>query len=228
MTDTAAANKEYAKELKARYQKSGDAGMSDKELLCLMLSYANVTPVLRETADAIEKHFGTVRYAYHAKYSELVRIEGMTRHAAVLLLIIGKLVSMSSRTPSVGKRVTEYEEMFVGVMRYSLEEELWAAALSDTGVVIALERIAKGEDAQVSVNVSKLVKFAAYCKTHKLIIAHSHPGAIEPIASKADKYAMAYIGATLDEIGIELIGQVIVAGKNAKLIRYERQKLKQK
>lgn len=228
MTETAQMNKEYAKELRERYQKSGDSGMSDKELLCLILSYANVTPVLCETADEIEKHFGTVRHAYHAKYSELVRIEGMTRHAAILLLIIGKLVSMSGRTPAVGKRVAEYEEMFVGVMCYCLEEELWAAALSDDGVVIALERIAKGEDAQVSVNVSKLIKFAAYYETHKVIIAHSHPGAIELTASKLDKYAMAYIGATLDEIGIELVGQVLVAGKKAKLIRYEGQKFKQK
>ncbi len=228
MTDTAQMNNEYAKELRARYKKSGDSGMSDKELFCLVLSYANVTPVLRETADEVERHFGTVRHAYHAKYSELVRIKGMTRHAAILLLIIGKLVSMGSRTPSVGKRITEYEEMFVGVMCYCLEEELWAAALNDDGVVIALERIAQGGGAQVSVNVGKLMKFASYYETHKVIIAHSHPSAIEPIASKADKYAMSYIGAMLDEIGIELVGQVLVVGKKARLLRFEGEKLKQK
>ena len=227
MTDTAQNNKEYAKALRERYQKSGDSGMSDKELLCLILSYANITPVLRETADEIERHFGTVRHAYHAKYSELVRIGGMTRHAAILLLIIGKLASIKERTPSVGKRMADYEAMFVGVMCYCLEEELWAAAINEEGVVIALERVAKGDDAQVSVNVSKLIKFAAYHKTRKVIIAHSHPGAIEPTASKADKYAMAYIGAMLGEIGIELVGQVLVAGKKAKLIRYEGQKLKE-
>ena len=227
MSDTVQLNKEYAKCLKEHYKIHGDADMSDKELLCLLLAYTNAVPVLRELADEIENHFGTVRHVYHAKYSELMRITGMTRSAAVLLLIVGKLVSMRAKSPVVGKPVEEYEAMFVGVMCYSLEEELWAAALNENGVVVALERIAQGDDAQVSVNVSKLVKFAVHYETRRVIVGHSHPGAIEPTASRSYKYAMAYIGAMLDDIGIELIGQVLVAGKKAKLLWYEAPKTTQ-
>lgn len=226
MTDTKQMNKEYAKELRERFAESDDTHMSDAELLALILSYTNVQGRLRETVNAIETHFGAVRHAYHARYAELMRIDGMSHHAAILILMIGKLVVMKEKPTPVGKRVSEYETMFSAMMCYSLVEELWAAAIDDKGIVTALERVATGDDTQVTITLGKIVKFATYYKAQRVIIAHSHPNAVEVECSSADEYAMAYIGAVLDEIGVELIGQVLVAGKKAKLIEYVPQKFK--
>lgn len=226
MADMKQMNKDYAKELRERFAQSADASMSDAELLALILSYTNVQSRLRETVEAIETHFGTVRHAYHAKYAELMRISGMSHHAAVLILLIGKLVVMREKPSPVGKRVSEYETMFSAMMCYSLVEELWAAAIDGNGVVTACERVATGDDTQVTVTLARVVKFATHYKAERVIIAHSHPNAVETECSSADEYAMAYIGAMLDEIGVELIGQVLVAGKKAKLVPYVAQKFK--
>ncbi len=227
MTDHKQMNKDYAKELRERYAKSGDTDMSDAELFALILSYTNVQSRLRETVEAVESHFGTVRHAYHSKYAELMRINGMSHHAAILILLIGKLVAMSEKTHPVGKRVPGYEAMFCSVMCYSPVEELWAAAIDDSGVVTSLERIAVGEDTQVTVSLGIMLRFAVHNKAKKVVIAHSHPNAVEVECSSADEYSMGYIGAVLEEIGVELIGQVLVAGKKAKLIPYTRQNFKQ-
>ena len=226
MTDTKQMNKEYAKELRERFAEFGDADMTDAELLALILSYTNVQSRLCETVEALEAHFGAVRHAYHSKYSELMRIYGMSHHAAILILMIGKLVAMKEKPSPVGKRVPEYETMFSAMMCYSLVEELWAAAIDDKGVVTALERVATGDDTQVTVTLGRIVKFATHYEAKRVIIAHSHPNAIEVEYSSADEYAMAYIGAMLDEIGVELIGQVLVAGKKAKLMPYVPQNFK--
>ena len=226
MTDTKQMNKDYAKVLRERFAESGDTHMSDAELLALILSYTNVQSRLRETVEAIETHFGAVRHAYHSRYSELVRIEGVSHHAAILILLIGKLVVMKEKPSPVGKRVSEYETVFAAMMCYSLVEEVWAAAIDDKGVVTALERVATGDDTQVTVTLGKIVKFATHYEAKRVIIAHSHPNAIEIECSSADEYAMGYIGAMLDEIGVELIGQVLVAGKKSKLIPYIPQKFK--
>ncbi len=226
MTDVKQMNKEYAKELRERFAESGDADMTDAELLALILSYTNVQAHLRETVEAIETHFGAVRHAYHSKYSELMHIRGMSHHAVMLILLIGKLVVMKEKPSPVGRRVCEYETMFSAMMCYSLVEELWAAAIDDKGVVTALERVATGDDTQVTVTLGRVVKFATHYKAKRVIISHSHPNAVEVECSSADEYAMAYIGAMLAEIGVELIGQVLVAGKKAKLIPYVPQNFK--
>lgn len=227
MTDLKQMNKDYAKALRERYASSGDDDMSDTELLALILSYTNVQSRLRETVEAIESHFGAVRYAYHSKYAELMRISGMSHHAAILILLIGKLVTMGEKTHPVGKRVPGYGAMFCSVMCYSPVEELWAASIDDGGVVTSLERVAVGDDTQVTVSLGRTLKFAAYNKAKRVVIAHSHPNAVEVECSSADEYSMGCIGAVLEEIGVELIGQVLVAGKKAKLIPYVAQNFKQ-
>ena len=224
MADTKQINKEYTKELRERYAKNGDTDMSDVELISLILSYTNVQSKLKETVAALETHFGAVRHAYHARYAELMRIDGMTHHASVLLLLIGKLVSMKGKKSPVGKRVAEYESMFSMMMCYAREEELWAAAIDGDGVVVAIERLVSGDDTQVTIAISKVIKFAMYHNTRKIIIAHSHPGAIEVEESSADVYSMNYIGSMLDNTGVELIGQVLVAGKKTKMIEYKPQR----
>lgn len=220
MPDTKQMNKAYAAELRERYLRSGDADMTDAELLALLLSYTSVWPRLGETVRELERHFGAIRYAYHARYSDLMRIEGMTRHGAILMLLIGKLVSMKGKVSPVGKRVSEYESMFSMMMCYAREEEVWAAAIDDDGVVAALERLASGDDTQVGVTIGCVMKFAAYHKAHKIIIAHSHPDAVEVEASASDMSSMRYLGSVLAKAGVTLIGQVIVSGKKAKLYEY--------
>ena len=220
MSDTKQSNKEYAAELRARYAESGDAGMTDKEMICLLLSYTNVQSRLRETADALESHFGMVRYCYHARYADLLKIEGMTHHGAMIILLVGKLASMKIKASSSKKAVRSYEEMFTMMMCFARGEQVWAAAIGDDGKVVALEKLADGDSSQVSISIGVVMKFAAYHRVHKVIIAHSHPNSDNIEMSNADKNAMQYLGSVLNDVGISLIGQVIVAGQKAKLFEY--------
>lgn len=213
-------NKEYADGLRARFARHGDADMTDTELLCLLLSFTNVSGRLCETVAELERHFGTARGCFHVRYADLMKIEGMTRHGAMLILLTGKLAAMRGKVPPVGRSASEYESMFSMMMRYSRDEELWAAALDDDDGVVAVERLASGEETQVGITVGCVMRFAAYHKARKVIIAHSHPGADSAEASPSDMHSLSYLGRVLDNAGITLLGQVIVSGRKARLFKY--------
>ena len=52
-------------------------------------------------------------------------------------------------------------------------------------------------------------------------MAHNHPGMNTPEASEHDLDAVNTVGRVLTGSGVEFIGQVIVAGKEARLYSFE-------
>ncbi len=217
MADTDAINKEYAASLRERFNKKGSADFSDRELLCLLLSYTNVKNNLVSVADALEDRFRDISKCYTASYSELMDVEGMTRHGAVILMLMGRLAALRSDSVHAARSGGEYEAQFLTILRYTMREELWAAALDDDGAVRALERLSCGSDMSVEISAGVLMRFAVKSNAKRVIIAHSHPDATEPVESQTDVYSAKYLATALNAAGVTLEGQVIVAGGKARM-----------
>ena len=217
MAHTEITNKEYAESLRKRFNKKGAADFTDRELLCLLLSFTNVKNSLVSVADALEERFKDVGKCYTASYSELVDVNGMTHHSAIILMLMGRLAALRPGGVPVARGNGEYEEQFLTILRYSMREELWAAALDDDGTVRALERLSHGSDVNVEISVGALMRFAVKSNAKRVIIAHSHPDGAEPCESQTDAYSAKYLAAALNAAGVTLEGQVIVAGGKAKM-----------
>lgn len=220
MADLISGNKEYAAELRARYKNGGAEGFSDTELLCLLLSFTNVKGRLREVTAELVGTFGSVYSVYAASYSDLMSVRYMTRSAAVLVLLVGRFISLSEREYRE-RSVTEYEAKFLEALKYCTEEEFWAAALGSDGAVYALERLSSGNDVSVDISVSEIVRFAVKNKTRRVIVAHSHPNANDSVRSDTDEYSMNTLATALHGAGIVLDGHVIIANGEAKLYPLE-------
>ncbi len=219
MADSDAMNKEYAASLRERFNKNGSADFTDRELLCLLLSFTNVKNKLVSVADALEERFGDANHCYTASYSELMDVEGMTRHSAVMLMLMGRLAALRSDSVSTARVSGEYEEQFLTILRYTMREELWAAAIDDDGDMRALERLSCGSDMSVDISAGALMRFAVKSGAKRVIIAHSHPGSAEPAESQTDIYSRKHLAAALATAGVTLEGQVIVAGGKARMYR---------
>ncbi len=216
-------DKEYIEEL-ARCFTNSDRELTDEELLVLLLSFSDCKTHVRETVQEIKKHFGSFRNCYFASNSELSHIDGMTRNAAVLMQLTAAIANHRDIPSLLGKYVHDYCDLFASVIGKSLDEELWAAALTDKGELINVECISRGTVNMVGVSGSVLCRFAAKNKSRYVVVAHSHLDGCSPEASKMDFKAMEYVGSTMSLYGITLIGQVILSDKGARFYPYENNK----
>ncbi len=217
--------KEYIEQLRNKASIPGaKASMSDEELLALLLSNTNCKDRLRHVVNGLVSHFGTVKLCFSARLSELMAVDGMTRNAAVLIMLVGKAASTRDKKPAHGECTGDFGRMFLAVLKPSREEELWAAALDKRDMFIGVERLALGTQVEVGINLGAVIAFAGRYGSRRIVIAHSHPDACEPELSERDMLSMIHIAHTLDELGITLLGQVVIAKEKAKFFECNSEK----
>lgn len=212
-------DKEYADELARRFAVS-KGELNGRELLELLLSFTDCKHNVRDTADAIGKHFGSFRNCYFASSEELTAIDGVSENAAILMLMCASIANRRDIGLLKGKPVRDFCSLFLSVVGRSLDEELWAAALTESGVLINVECISKGSSGSVDAPITVFSRFAAKNNSRHIVIAHSHFEGAGTEASKNDIRSMEYIGGMLSVCGIALIGQVIVSGNGAEFYPY--------
>ena len=209
----------YTDELLRCFEESHDA-LDFEELLCALLSFTGMKGSVAETVGEITAHFGSAERCFYASSSELMSIGGITDSAARLIRLCSAVVCHRDVSSLIGKSVKDYCELFLSVIKSRFNEEFWAAALSESGALININCIADGGAGSVEVCASALCRFAAQNASRRLIIAHSHIDTDNAEASAADERALKYIGGVLANCGVELAGQVIVSGRDAKFYGY--------
>ena len=197
------------------------SSLTDDELLGLLLSHTDCKDRVRYVVSGLVSHFGTARRCFSAKYHELVAIDGMTRHAAILILLAASTSARSIEKTPIRKCKGDFSRMFLASVNLSNEEELWAAALDDNDMFSVVERLAFGTEIEVGINMSSIISFAGRYKAKRIILAHSHPDIHDTGFSKRDEVAMEYIAKKLKLIGIELVCHVVVSGRQAAFFRCE-------
>lgn len=194
--------------------------MQDDELLALLLSFTNAGKELYRVMDGLYADFGSFRRCFLASYTDLMRVDGMTHHGAMLILLTAKIINLRDKSQLIGRKITDYKELFLTVIKPSRDEEFWAAVYDDSDRLAAVELLASGLQGRVSVNISDIIRFVTYHNSRKFVIGHSHPDVFEVVASPHDIRVMELIGSSMGNIGVRLIGQVIVAGRNAEFFAY--------
>lgn len=194
--------------------------MSDEELMGLLLSFSKCDRRIETTVQNICERFGSCQKAYMATYDELMAVDGVTRSSAVLILIAASLTRRKYAGDYIGKRVDDYAEMFLSVMRRRFDEQLWTAIIGEDGRVVAVECISVGASMSVSVDIQKLLRFATMHGSAKVIIAHSHPEDSSTESSFADLASIEKIDSALAPFDVHVIGHVIVSGRKAEFHKY--------
>ena len=212
--------KEYIQELKTFLETDAD-GMTDDQLLTLLLSYTDCRKNTVAVSSGLLKHFGSFEACFDASYDDLLCADGMTRNAALLISLVSEMRRACRKRYKVGKRVDDIETFFLGVVRQSSCEESYVAAFDSKNKLLGVERLAAGNSCSVDFFTNDIVDFAAFHKADKIAVAHNHPGVNTTEASQHDFCAIKSVGEILQSVGVEFIGQVIVAGDEAKLYSFK-------
>lgn len=203
---------------------NGAADMTDKEILMLLLSYTNCSGSVDSVVENIYDFFGSYKNCFLASYEELMRVDGITHNAAMLILLIAGVYGMPANTPKIGQKITDVEKMFFDAIGRRRDEQLYIATFDDDFLLTGFKRLAVGSPEQVELNIREVVEFVTHHNSRKAVIAHTHPGVAMPTESFSDSHTIRVVGAKFKDNNIQFIGHVIVTDIEAKLFPYDEAK----
>ena len=195
--------------LKARFCRQGMEGFEDHNVLELLLFYAVPRCDTNPIAHRLMERYGSLSAVFDAPVEDLVRVEGVGQHAAVLIKMIPALAARYCEDRfSVNKKLPSYEE----VGAYLVSHFLGRQTESVFGLFYSSDL--KFLDSAREIAQHAILKNASY-----VVLAHNHPQGI-PIASATDLDVTRELRAFLSQMEVRLLDHFIVAeGRFSSLMR---------
>ena len=176
-----------------------------------------------EVAHRLFITFGSIKDVLCADVKSLVDVDGVGPKTAeflhdlpILLGIVERCIFTKEHADILDTpdKIGEYvKSMFYG----HVVEILYAICLNSKKKLISSYKISEGTAEQTSVSVHKIARLAILNEANYVVLAHNHPGGrCEP--SMADLKMTAKVRTALNTLGIQLMGHVIVAGDEYKMI----------
>lgn len=201
--------------LKQRFLEQGLNGFEDHNALELLLFYALPYKDTNPVAHALIKRFGSLAGAMDAPLHELIKVDGISEHSAILIKLIPqmcrKYLVSGSRDGSRMLDNVEAAGRYASALLFAERDEMvYAIFLDSLRRVIACDLIVKGSVNSAEVSVRKIVEIAISHNASSVILTHNHPGGIA-LPSEADDGTTRKIHRALHAVGIELSDHIIVA-----------------
>ncbi len=214
-------HKGHRERLKRKFLNTNGVGFEPHELFELLLFYAMPQKDTNEIAHRLVKRFGSISGVLEAEYYDLIKIDGVKEHTAVLIKLLlvfmrtyfsekydAKDISFSPHTAG------EYMvNKFIGLK----EERLYAIMLDSDFRLITEGVISEGTSNRTGVYPREIARMALETNARYVILAHNHPsGHIKP--SKSDIDATQAVMNSLSMLDVILADHIIVCGKRYKSI----------
>ncbi len=183
MSDTSALEKsasgrEQRKRLKERFRKSPREGLSDSEILELLLSYAmpgDTAPAAR----ALSQRFKGFRGIFDASMEELESTPGIKGSAAVLVKLFKGIAGMYLQERMMGRDIIRSPKEAIEYLNLMLSgervEKFLAIFLNARNEVLAVEVLHEGTINQTAVYPRKAIERAFKHNARGIIFVHNHP-----------------------------------------------------
>ena len=204
--------------LKNRFLNEGLTNFEDHNVLELLLFYSIPRSDTNEIAHELLNKFGSLHGVFEAGMEDLMSINGISRHSAVLIKMIPELFVVYGRDKvrDIQKiNSSDDAKQFVIPRFYGkVREEVQIVLLDDKMNIIKWVKIYEGSVNSANVPIRKIVEIAIENRATNVIIAHNHPtGLILP--SKDDLRATAKVREALALVDIKLLDHVIVSDNEA-------------
>lgn len=196
-----------------RIEAVGAAGLSDSELLAIVLGTGAKGVTSVRMAEEVLKRFGRVGRLGAADFEELASIHGIGQAKAAQLLAaieLGKRVAGEKAPKRQSLNAPEkVADLMMPKMRH-LEREHFMALIVNTKIqLLKLVEIAIGGLAAVIINPRELYKAAIRANGAGLIVVHNHPsGDVQP--SREDIVLTRRLAEAGRILGIDFIDHVII------------------
>ena len=204
--------------LKNRFLNEGLTNFEDHNVLELLLFYSIPRSDTNEIAHELLNKFGSLQGVFEAGMEDLMSINGISRHSAVLIKMIPELFVVYGRDKvrDIQKinSSDDAKQFFIPRFYGKVREEVQIVLLDDKMNIIKWVKIYEGSVNSANVPIRKIVEIAIENRATNVIIAHNHPtGLILP--SKDDLRATAKVREALALVDIKLLDHVIVSDNEA-------------
>ena len=200
--------------LKRRMMRQGLSGFEPHEVLELLLGYSIPRRDTNPIAHRLIRRFGSLRGVFSARIDELMTVEGVGEHSAVLIGMIPQVMTMLALSdPSMPVRITSTEEArsfvrphFIGTQA----ERLLLVYLGNKNQVLGTESLSEGSLSTIAVNTRLVVELVIRNHATGLLLAHNHPGG-HATPSAEDMETTNRLQAVLAPMQVALLDHIIVA-----------------
>ena len=204
--------------LKNRFLNEGLTNFEDHNVLELLLFYSIPRSDTNEIAHELLNKFGSLHGVFEAGMEDLMSINGISRHSAVLIKMIPELFVVYGRDKvrDIQKinSSDDAKQFFIPRFYGKVREEVQIVLLDDKMNIIKWVKIYEGSVNSANVPIRKIVEIAIENRATNVIIAHNHPtGLILP--SKDDLRATAKVREALALEDVKLLDHVIVSDNEA-------------
>ncbi len=201
----------HRQRLREEFLEKGVAGMKERDVLELLLTYAIPRRDVQPLATALLRAYGSLSKLLKAHPKELCQFDGVGERTAVFISLIGGIRSLRRYPKEMQPLTNVYSavnfcaEMFEN----AANEEMHMVCLDAQKRVLHCDRIATGIINSISIHPRTVVEIALRHGAVYVILCHNHPsGMVYP--SNDDKTATDSIDVALLSIGIELYDHIIV------------------
>lgn len=199
-------------QLKKRFLRRSPDGLTDTELLELLLGFSSDDP--SALAQKLHEQYPTYAQLMEADEKDLVEIDGMDEESILLLRLVPEMHRRYFLSRShVEGRLKDSHDFGHYLLPYyygARDEMVYLLLLDSIGKVINCRMVGYGSVNSANVPVRRLVQDALVANASGVVVAHNHPNGVA-VPSQEDISATVFLRDTLDALGILLIDHIIIA-----------------
>ncbi len=203
----------HRQRLKRKFLNSNGKDFEPHELFELLLFYAMPQKDTNEIAHRLVSRFGSINGVLEADYKDLVKVDGVKEHTAVLikllLVFIRTYFSEEYDVKDVAFSPNTAGEYIVNRFTGFKDERLYAMMLDAEFKLITEGVISEGTSNRTAVYPREIARMALETNAKYVILAHNHPNGIM-IPSKGDIDSTKMVIDSLKMLDVDLIDHLIV------------------
>ncbi len=204
----------HRERLRERFLAAGARGLSDREILELLLTYSRPRIDVRGISIDMMERFGGLSGVLRQPPDMLMTVEGIGKASAVLLSLVFQ-AAQRALAPAPGARMLDSVEKVREYLRTRLgsqrRERLVALLLDSSGRLLGEKEIEAGTVDRASVHPRNLVEKVVSLNATSVILVHNHPGG-RAEASREDRALTARLSELGRSLGFRVLDHFIVAG----------------
>ena len=198
--------------MREKYLRVGLDGFAEHEILEFLLYYCFPQQNTNELAQMLIKSFGSLSGVLSASVSELCMIKGIGERSAILLHLVGDIVTRETAysEQKIKLNTTDKIGSFLAPLYKNAKTEcVIALALDEELNVMRSIKVYEGCFDSSGLPIPKIVRMLVNCGAAAAVISHNHPSGLA-FPSVSDIRATNALKTALECVGIQLIDHIIV------------------
>ncbi len=197
----------HRQRLRDKFLELGIDGLSDEEIVEILLFFGTPRGDCKPYARALLKHFKSLPAVLDATPSMLQEIKGVGQKNIFALRFIRGVARRYLQQRIVGKKyihsAKDVSDYLIHLIRHREQEVFAVVYLDASHAIMDSEILFQGTVAQTAVYPREVVKAALNRNASSIIIAHNHPsGCLEPSQQDKELTERLYLGCSFMQINL--------------------------